>query len=187
METKFFKLSGSICQILICEHVTDIDEILHHEHSHRISTGDREGSNPCLPGNGLHSGDSDQISGGNRGICFQAATSLIHCSSSNHVILGCRDLNQGEVAMETPSSLPDLKGTMSVVQLDLKDDASFHAAVASIEASYDRLDVLVNSAFIFKLGGPRIVAGNIIETNVFGYIIDIEAFLLLLHEEPPRD
>jgi NAD(P)-dependent dehydrogenase (short-subunit alcohol dehydrogenase family) len=89
--------------------------------------------------------------------------------------------------MKMLSALPDVKGTVSVVQLDVTDDAGVDAAAASIKASYGRLDVLVNSAGIFEPGKPRIVAPKIFETNVVGYINVTEAFLPLLHEAPsPR-
>lgn len=76
---------------------------------------------------------------------------------------------------------------MSLVQLDVTDDASVDAAAASVKASHGRLDVLVNNAGMFERGEARNVARHIFETNVIGYISVTEAFLPLLHEAPkPR-
>ena len=142
---------------------------------------------PIPAGISIHILTSHKLPGANQGVGFETAKNLVLQNAAYHVILGSRDLSKGEAAAQTLTALPELKGTVSTLQLDVTDDASVDAAAASVKATYGRLDVLVNSAGIFLRGEPRRVARDIFGTNVIGYVSVTEAFLPLLREAPaPR-
>lgn len=84
--------------------------------------------------------------------------------------------------MSAIQALPELKGTVEAIQLDVTEDKSVDAAAAVVEKSHGRLDVLVNNAGIFRLGPSRTIAREIFETNVVGYISVTEAFLPLMQK-----
>ncbi|ROW05827.1 hypothetical protein VMCG_05177 [Cytospora schulzeri] len=112
--------------------------------------------------------------GANQGVGFETARILALGSSSYHIILGSRNISNGEAAAEKLQALPEMKGSITAIQLDVTDDAS---------AEYGRLDVLVNNAGIFRRGPtPRAAAREMFETNVVGYISVTEAFLPLLQK-----
>ena len=74
------------------------------------------------------------------------------------------------------------------VILDVTDDNAVAAAAKLVEADYGRLDVLVNNAAITG-GGANDVATiqNVYNTNVFGVVRMIDAFVpLLLRSGNPR-
>ncbi|KAJ9136630.1 Short chain dehydrogenase [Pleurostoma richardsiae] len=120
------------------------------------------------------------ITGANRGIGYETAKNLLLTSDAYHILLGSRDLSQGQSAAATLRSLPEVKGTVDVIQLDVRSDASVDAAVVSVTQAYGRLDILVNNAGVFRRGEPRAIAREIFETNVVGAISITEAFLPLL-------
>lgn len=84
--------------------------------------------------------------------------------------------------MKSIQALPDLKGTVETIQLDVTDDKSVDTAAITVEKEHGRLDILVNNAGIFRRGEPRDVARAIFETNVVGYISVTEAFLPLMQK-----
>lgn len=126
------------------------------------------------------------LPGANQGLGFETAKNLLE-DEIYHVVPGCRDLSKGEAAAQTLSAQPNLKGTVSAVELDVTDEGSIDAAAAHLMSLYGRLDILVNNAGIFLRGNPREVAHDLFRTNVIGYVSVTEAFLPLLREAPaPR-
>jgi NAD(P)-dependent dehydrogenase (short-subunit alcohol dehydrogenase family) len=111
------------------------------------------------------------ITGGNKGLGFEAARRLI--ADGHSVIIGSRDPARGAQAAAA-------LGTKSV-RLDVTDNDSVNAAMAQI----DRLDVLINNAGIV---GPRSAPVEVTadelrrlyETNVFGLVRVTRAALPLL-------
>ncbi|SEM50319.1 SDR family NAD(P)-dependent oxidoreductase [Streptacidiphilus jiangxiensis] len=119
------------------------------------------------------------ITGANKGLGHETARQLIAAGHTVH--LGARDRERGLRAAEELGA--------RFVQLDVTDDASVAAAVAAIEAD-GGLDVLVNNAGV----EPRRPDGGFVpveevtadamravfETNVFGMVRVLHAFLPLL-------
>jgi NAD(P)-dependent dehydrogenase (short-subunit alcohol dehydrogenase family) len=119
------------------------------------------------------------ITGANKGLGYEAARQLI--AAGHTVYVGARDAGRGQKAAD------ELGGRF--VPVDVTDDASVAAAAKAVEAE-GGLDVLVNNAGI----EPRTADGGFIpaaeatadsvraifETNVFGQVRMLHAFLPLL-------
>lgn len=77
------------------------------------------------------------------------ATALRLAQLQATVTLGCRDRQRGEAALaEIKSARPT--ATVDLLLVDLAVQHSIHAAVSEFEKRYDRLDVLINNAAVFK-------------------------------------
>ncbi|KAA0085251.1 SDR family oxidoreductase [Mycolicibacterium sp. P9-64] len=123
------------------------------------------------------------ITGANKGLGFETARQLI--AAGHTVYLGSRDTERGRLAAEELGA--------RAIQLDVTDDASVEAAARAIEAD-GGLDVLVNNAGVEERGpnnvvlGPADVTAEIMqktfETNVFGTVRVLHAFLPLLNRSP---
>lgn len=107
------------------------------------------------------------ISGGNRGIGREIARQL--AGQGYRVVIGSRELAKGEEAAH------ELGQNVTAVQLDVTDEDSIVAAVASVERDLERLDVLVNNAGIVGGGwSTNAVDADLdevrrtLETNLFG-------------------
>jgi NAD(P)-dependent dehydrogenase (short-subunit alcohol dehydrogenase family) len=119
------------------------------------------------------------ITGANKGLGFETARRL-H-AAGHTVYLGARDPERGRRAAEQLG--------VRFVRLDVTDDASVAAAVKTIEAE-GGLDVLVNNAGIEPrradggfIGPAETTADDVrtvFETNVFGVVRVLHAFLPLL-------
>ncbi|MQW77027.1 SDR family NAD(P)-dependent oxidoreductase [Nocardioides sp. dk4132] len=117
------------------------------------------------------------ITGANKGIGFETARQLVDLG--HHVYVGARDAERGEKAATELGA--------RFVHLDVTDDASVAAALATITAEEGRLDVLVNNAGVL---GDRPVDGpsalQVFDTNAVGVVRVTQAALPLLRaaEEP---
>jgi NAD(P)-dependent dehydrogenase (short-subunit alcohol dehydrogenase family) len=113
------------------------------------------------------------ITGANRGLGFEVARQL--AAAGHQVWIGARDTARGQEAADAVSA--------RFVQLDVTDDASVAAAAETV----GELDVLVNNAGI---SGGRIAPSDataddmrtVYETNVFGAVRVLHAFIPLLEE-----
>ncbi len=123
------------------------------------------------------------ITGANKGIGFEVARQLGRHGMA--VIIGARDPQQGAAAATT------LRGEgidARSVQLDVTDERTTRAAVHEVEQALGRLDVLVNNAGVALDRGmppsevPADVLRRTYETNVFGPVAVIQAFLRLLKQ-----
>ncbi|WP_326954327.1 SDR family NAD(P)-dependent oxidoreductase [Amycolatopsis sp. NBC_01286] len=113
------------------------------------------------------------ITGANKGIGFETANQLL--TLGHTVYVGARDSERGEKAAA------DLGARF--VQLDVTDDASVAAALATIGAAEGRLDVLVHNAGVLgnePLDGPA--ALRVFDTNAVGIVRVTEAALPLLRK-----
>lgn len=111
------------------------------------------------------------ITGANKGIGFETARQLTNLGHT--VYIGARDVERGgKAAAELGARF---------VQLDVTDDASVTAALATINSDEGHLDVLVNNAGI---SGDGIVDGptalRVFDTNAVGIVRVTEAALPLL-------
>ncbi|MBQ1047522.1 SDR family NAD(P)-dependent oxidoreductase [Micromonospora sp. C51] len=111
------------------------------------------------------------ITGANKGIGFETARQL---HELGHIVyIGARDVERGEKAAAALGA--------RFVQLDVTDDASVSDALATIDATEGRLDVLVHNAGILGAGamdGPT--ALRVFDTNAVGIVRVTEAALPLL-------
>jgi NAD(P)-dependent dehydrogenase (short-subunit alcohol dehydrogenase family) len=115
------------------------------------------------------------ITGGNKGLGFEAARRLI--AAGHSVYLGARDHDRGRHAAQALGA--------AFVPLDVTDDASVTAAMAAIDDAEGRLDVLVNNAGIAggRVPPAEVTAqdlSRVYETNVFGLVRVTHAALPLL-------
>jgi NAD(P)-dependent dehydrogenase (short-subunit alcohol dehydrogenase family) len=110
------------------------------------------------------------ITGANKGIGFATARQLTDLGHT--VYIGARDAERGARAAESI-------GARSV-QLDVTDDDSVPAALATIDAAEGRLDVLVHNAGVLDttIDGPT--ALRAFDTNAVGIVRVTEAALPLL-------
>ncbi|MFD8814004.1 SDR family oxidoreductase [Streptomyces sp. NPDC059627] len=119
------------------------------------------------------------ITGANKGIGFETARQLI--AAGHTVYIGARDAERGRRAADELGA--------RFVLLDVTDDASVEAAAEQIEAD-GGLDVLINNAGIETRNADNSVPTartvtadqirNTFETNVFGVVRVLHAFLPLL-------
>ncbi len=118
------------------------------------------------------------ITGADKGIGFETATQLLELGHTGYI--GARDVERGEKAAAALDA--------RFVQLDVTDDASVAAALATIDSAEGRLDVLVNNAGILGAGvvdGP--MALRVFDTNAVGVVRVTEVALSLLRRsENPR-
>ncbi|OQE46791.1 hypothetical protein PENCOP_c001G03692 [Penicillium coprophilum] len=125
------------------------------------------------------------ITGANSGVGYATAQTLA-AHPNHHVIMACRDLQKGEKALSELQS-KDLKGTLSLIQLNVEDDTSISKAVDTVNEQFKRLDVLVNNAgSAAPNSSGRAKLNMIFSTNVIGASLVSEAFTpLLLKSERP--
>jgi NAD(P)-dependent dehydrogenase (short-subunit alcohol dehydrogenase family) len=113
------------------------------------------------------------ITGANKGIGFETAKQL---TALGHVVyLGARDPERGEKAAAELGA--------RFVQLDVTDDDSVSAALATVDAAEGRLDLLVNNAGVLGAGvtdGPG--ALEVFDINAVGIVRVTEAALPLLRK-----
>lgn len=129
------------------------------------------------------------VTGGNRGLGF--ATSRALAESGVHVIVGARDNDAGRQAAER---LRDAGLSAEHVVLDVTDPVSVRAAAHQVGCRHGHLDILVNNAGILPeaTASPTEVVDAAIfrqtfETNLFGAVSVVEAFLPLLRSgDQPR-
>ncbi|MFI2365101.1 SDR family NAD(P)-dependent oxidoreductase [Promicromonospora sp. NPDC019610] len=117
------------------------------------------------------------ITGANKGIGYETAKQLLE--RGHDVWIGARDAGRGEKAAAELGA--------RFVQLDVTDDASVAAALASIDAAEGRLDVLVHNAGVLDttLDGPTALRS--FDTNAVGIVRVTEAALpLLRRSESPH-
>lgn len=110
------------------------------------------------------------ITGANKGIGYETARQLVDLGHVVH--LGARDVERGTAAAARIGA--------RFVQLDVTDDASVAAAVATIKDAEGRLDVLVNNAGVLETELTGTAALRAFDTNAVGVVRVTEAALPLL-------
>jgi NAD(P)-dependent dehydrogenase (short-subunit alcohol dehydrogenase family) len=121
--------------------------------------------------------------GGNSGIGYETVVALAGTSADFHVILGARSAEKGQKALSTiQSSGSSLKGTISVVQIDVTSKESIQSAKEQVESQFGKLDVLINNAGIIAYQETDIFQAvrQSLEVNVIGQMMVTEIFEPLL-------
>ncbi|KAJ5096005.1 hypothetical protein NUU61_005361 [Penicillium alfredii] len=124
------------------------------------------------------------ITGANSGIGY-ATTKLLASYPNYHIIMGCRDVRKGEQALKEiqQSLLP--QSTLSVLELDVTNDASIATATETVESQHGRIDAFIsNAGTTAQSSTGRAKYQAIFETNVFGAVLASEAFIPLLRKSP---
>ncbi|KAK6063246.1 hypothetical protein SCUP515_12569 [Seiridium cupressi] len=126
------------------------------------------------------------ITGANSGVGYATSKRLVGTSECFHIIMTGRSLERCESAKADLES-EGIKGSLSVMQLDVTDKESILKAAASVERQFGKLDVLVNNAGV---GGFEPDMGTrfqiCFQTNVIGPALVSEAFRpLLLQSQTP--
>ena len=100
------------------------------------------------------------------------------------ILLGSRSIEKGEKMLEDicHSHASSLKGTISVLQIDITDQKSILDAKEKVETKFGKLDVLINNAGIAVTRQTDTLTNlrETFETNVFGQAVVTEAFESLL-------
>jgi NAD(P)-dependent dehydrogenase (short-subunit alcohol dehydrogenase family) len=124
------------------------------------------------------------VTGANKGIGLETARGLTRLGY--RVWLGCRDQAKGEAAA---ASLRTEGGDVRVLVLDVASAGSIAAAAGAFEAAESKLDALINNAGVLAQDGDSGVVSDavlrqVFETNLFGALAVISAFLPLLRRSP---
>ncbi|MFI0711718.1 SDR family NAD(P)-dependent oxidoreductase [Streptomyces inhibens] len=141
-------------------------------------TGSSEGVGGAWGGGGGRgSGRVAVVTGGNKGLGLEAGRRLVE--AGHEVYLGARDARRGEEAARLIGARPLL--------LDVSSEASVVEAAKRVREEAGRLDVLVNNAGVAGSGRParEVTADELLavyDTNVFGVVRVLHAFLPLLEE-----
>jgi NAD(P)-dependent dehydrogenase (short-subunit alcohol dehydrogenase family) len=129
------------------------------------------------------------ITGGNRGLGFQTALELKDAGTK--VVIGSRDLKQGQEAVE---KLRAAGVDADVLQFDITKAGDAQAAYDYFNARYGQLDILVNNAGIaagvFPGTGPEHSAAEVssdllhkvFETNFFAQVALTDKLLPLIRK-----
>lgn len=135
----------------------------------------------------LQSDLSDYFLGANQGIGFETAKNLLLSSDKYVILIGSRDLANGQQAASTLNGLVPGERARAI-QIDVTNDVSVDAAAALVDDTYGRLDILVNNAGIgVQAGSLRDSMRAVFDVNVFGVVSVTEAFIpLLKNSSSPR-
>jgi NAD(P)-dependent dehydrogenase (short-subunit alcohol dehydrogenase family) len=120
------------------------------------------------------------ITGGNRGIGFAISKRLAQQGIS--VIIGSRDIHQGEAAAKSIAAVPPAgrttattATTVSTFALDVADQDSVDKLTSTIHSKFGRLDILVNNAAVLLDGTNNLpsktdlqIVKVTLETNLIG-------------------
>lgn len=79
------------------------------------------------------------VTGGNRGIGFGIVQAIAERLPDSLVIIGCRSTVAGHEAVTKLREL-GVKTNLDVLLLDIEDDASITAAVATVDQKHGKLD-----------------------------------------------
>ncbi|VUC26171.1 unnamed protein product [Clonostachys rosea] len=135
------------------------------------------------------------ITGANTGIGWETVKALLQSERSYHVLLGTRDLQKGQKAIESLKEVAfNTKSTIKLLHIDVSSDESILKAFDTVQATHGRLDVLLNNAgialdaeFVFGDTTMREAWNRSYDVNVSGTNILTHTFApLLLKSSDPR-
>ncbi|KAI0885029.1 putative short chain dehydrogenase/reductase [Annulohypoxylon maeteangense] len=124
------------------------------------------------------------ITGANSGIGYETVLALSEASAEFHIFLGSRSIEKGQKALENLQLAHggSLKGSISVLQIDVTNQDSIQAAKEQINTQFEKLDVLINNAgvIVYQQVDKLTALRQAFETNVFGQMIVTETLEPLL-------
>ncbi|KAK3707160.1 hypothetical protein LTR37_012329 [Vermiconidia calcicola] len=125
------------------------------------------------------------VTGGNQGLGYFAIQQL-STTDDYHILMGSRDFEKAEKAIQTLSDDKSIKANpanVKPIHIDTSSDESIQAAAKAVEDKYGRLDILmVNAGISHAPGTTREHYRQVFDTNVFGQAVTVEAFLPLLRK-----
>lgn len=117
------------------------------------------------------SGKTAVITGGTRGIGLEVIKLLLKCDIN--VIIGCRNIQQGEALLQKFREEGITKGNIEVYQLDISVSESIRKFAAAVRKDHDKIDYLINNAGI--MFGPYVESRDGYEsqfsTNYLGHFL----------------
>ena len=135
--------------------------------------------------NGTAAGKVAVVTGGNRGLGFEACRQLARAGAK--IVLASRDAGKGEAAA---SKLRGEGLDVTAYPLDVTDPASIGRLAAFIEQQFGRLDILVNNAGVFMdssaadeasaLRSDPAVVRQTLESNTLGPMMVAQALIPLM-------
>lgn len=97
------------------------------------------------------------ITGANTGLGYEMVRSLCQAHQQYRIILSGRSMaNAQKAAEEIEKEYPDAKGRIFPLQTDVESDESIRAAFDTVNAKFDRIDVLINNAGKFLIPPPGV-------------------------------
>ena len=121
------------------------------------------------------------VTGGNSGLGYESVKAF--AEKGAEVIMASRSLEKGSTAKK---EIGNVKGNITVMQLDLMDFASISSFVKVFKEKYNRLDILLNNAGImmtpYSLTKDGLEAQN--GTNHFGHFALTGQLLDLIIQTP---
>src|ERR1700712_1712268 len=95
--------------------------------------------------------------------------------------MACRSSEKGQTALsELEARKP--AGKLSLVQLDVTDDASIVAASKVVESNFGRLDVLVSNAGVYFQSSTRKECQETFDANTTGPLVLVDSLVHLLKQ-----
>ena len=116
------------------------------------------------------------VTGANKGLGLETARQL--AQEGMTVLMSARNREKG---LEAVQKLKDEELDVELVQLEVTNEAEVDALIAKIDATYGKLDVLVNNAGIMHSGEPTGVnTAEIVKAEVLKETFDVNFFSLVL-------
>ncbi|WRT68795.1 uncharacterized protein IL334_005775 [Kwoniella shivajii] len=121
------------------------------------------------------------VTGGNKGIGYEAVKYVSQRSPDDSILLASRSVLNGEDAVnKMKTAVPGCSfANVEVVQLDITDRSSIDNLVNHVRSKYGRLDILVHNSGISNAAGDPL-SPEVFVVNIQGAHDTIEAFLPLL-------
>jgi NAD(P)-dependent dehydrogenase (short-subunit alcohol dehydrogenase family) len=130
------------------------------------------------------------ITGANQGLGYYAVQQL-SATNNYHILMGSRDLKKAEAAIATltdDASAGAKPENVSPIQIDVTDDSSIAAAADKVKSEYGHLDILMLNAGVGNTEGTlREQYQKMYDTNLFGAVVTLDAFLPLLKKSRAPD
>ncbi|KAK0635020.1 putative short chain dehydrogenase [Bombardia bombarda] len=128
------------------------------------------------------------VTGANSGIGRETVKALLQSTSTYHVLMGTRDMEKGEKALESlKKDVPETSSTVELLQVDVASDESIAQAFEKVQAAHGRIDVLVNNAgialdaeYVFGDISMREAWNKSYDVNVTGSNVMTDTFMPLL-------
>jgi NAD(P)-dependent dehydrogenase (short-subunit alcohol dehydrogenase family) len=128
------------------------------------------------------------VTGANKGIGLAIATKILQQLHDTHVLLGCRNLDRGQAALESlVKEHPGWANRLEVLEIDVSDDGSVTTAAKHVAEKYSDeatpLFAIVNNAGVGPAAGDL---NAVLQVNCFGMRRVCETFSHMLDAKRGR-